>query len=131
MHIRPAASALFASAMIALGLAATAMPAQAALSQCARGHACIWNYDNYDSLTDDFQYNRVASRNGNSLMNNGYCGNLSTAYFFDNETYNSRYSLVMYCPGRGLQSQDPYLTNNAHPLGGNWNNRIGSGSFGN
>jgi hypothetical protein len=130
MRLRNVASTLAATSLLTGALIGLAAPAQAALSECDQGNACIWQHKNYDDLENEYAYHMPAYNNGSSIHNNGFCGNLSIAYYFDASNYSGP-SIAMYCPGSGRQNQDPFLENNAHPNGGNWNDKISSASFGN
>jgi hypothetical protein len=130
MRIKGIARSFAIGSFVTAGLISVAGPAQATIGECDRGHACIWKHESYSDLDHEFAYHTPANGEGTSIANNGYCGNLSVAYYFDSGDYSGS-SIALYCPGSGKQSQDPNLVNGIVGNGYNWSDRISSASFGN
>jgi hypothetical protein len=116
--------------VLAAGIVGVATPAQAALADCDRGSACVWRDNNYGGvLQEEFAYHAPSNDTGSSIDNNGYCGYLSVAYFYDRGDYQGDYRRLT-CYGYG-QSRDPYLTNGVDEDTRFFDNKISSASFGN
>lgn len=123
--------------IVTAGVLGLATPAQASTSQCGRGYACMWHDTTYGGSYYGIQYSvsftaAVSSFNDetSSIMNNGYSGNLSKAYFYDAGNFQGD-NRVLYDPAAGRQYLDPYLGNGTDANNAPFNDVISSASFGN
>lgn len=107
--------------------------ASAAYTDCGVGYACLWqdtsypgNPQSYFAYNIDY-YGSFFNDEASSISNNGYCGYLGTARFYEHSNYTGA-SIDMVCPGTG-QSRDPQLSNGTNSTSSNWNDRISSARF--
>jgi hypothetical protein len=128
-----------ASVLVGGALAASvlgvASPAQAGTGDCGRGYACMWQDTSYSGAYYKIQYNisfnlNTFNNTTSSIMNNGYSGNLSKAYFYDASNYTGTFRRI-YDPASGKQYIDPYLGNGVEEDTRAFNDVTSSASFGN
>lgn len=124
-----------AAVSVAIGAAfattvALAGPANASLSECGTGRACLWYEQNYSGGLKASVVGSLpaVAANTSSAANFGTCGSYSTARYYEDQNYQNR-NFILLCPGSGDQYLDPNLSNGTNRTTANWENRVESLRF--
>lgn len=135
MKFKRFATSVAVAGVLAAGHVGIASSAQAAYTDCPRGSACMWNDADYRPYGPDasFEYTfdlgtSWLNDDVSSIVNNGYTGYASIAYFYEHSGYKGEW-VRLYAPGQGLQSRDPHLYNGVDEKQIAFNDKISSATF--